>query len=65
MTRLQFISLLTPSVASFVLVILAWMNSSQRLGRLETVVDGLARDLREFYRILGKLEGRVDEIAHR
>ena len=65
MNKLQFLSLLIPSVGSFVLVILAWMYSSQRLNELEQVVDTLSRDLREFYRILGKLDGRVDEIVRR
>ena len=48
MNRLQFLSLLSPAVGSSVLVILAWMSSSQRLNRLEQVVDSLSRDLREF-----------------
>ena len=65
MSKLQFVSLLVPAVASFLLVVLAWMNSNQRLSRLESVVDTIAKDLREFYRLLGKLEGRVDEISHR
>ncbi len=65
MNRLQFISLLIPCIGSFVLVILGWMFSSARLGRIETAVGSIQHDLQEFYRITGKLEGRVEETSSR
>ncbi len=61
MTKAQFLSLLVPSVGSFVLVILAWLYSNARLGRVEALLDKLAdrlglveHDLREFYRNHGE-----------
>ena len=35
MSKLQFLSLLSPSVGSLVLVMLAWMNSNARLSDLK------------------------------
>ena len=65
MNRLQFISLLIPCIGSFVLVILGWMFSNARLGRIEAAVGSIQHDLQEFYRINGKLEGRVEETSSR
>ena len=65
MNRLEFVSLLIPCVGSFVLVILAWMFSNARLSRIETTVGTIQHDLQEFYRITGKLEGRVEEMSRK
>ena len=35
MSKLQFISLLSPAIGSFVLVLLAWMQSNSRLSDLK------------------------------
>lgn len=76
MTKLQFIALLSPSLGSLVLVVLAWMHQNQRLTDLRTdsnrqfdEVKGalltLASDYRHFYGMEQKLEGRVDELSKR
>ena len=45
MNRLQFLSLLLPSVGSVVLVILAWINANARTARLEVGFDQLRASL--------------------
>ena len=109
MTNVQFISLLTTSISSFVLVILAWIHQNQRLSdlrgdtqrqfadlrgdiqhqfadlrgdtqrqfadqRAETnrqfeavnsrlvVLEG---DLKNFYKEVGRLDGRIEEVARK
>lgn len=39
MSKPQFIALLAPAVSSFVLVILAWMQSNVRLSHVESSLD--------------------------
>ena len=39
MSNLQFALLIASSISSYVLVIIAWMNSNARLSRLEATVD--------------------------
>ena len=39
MSRLQFIALLTPGLSSFVLVLLAWIQSNTRMSRIESLLD--------------------------
>jgi len=46
MTRLEFIALLTPSLGSVILVVLAWIYSNARISRLETTMDRNTADLR-------------------
>ena len=46
MTKLQFISLLSPAVGSFVLVILAWLHQNQRLSDLRSDTNRQFADLR-------------------
>lgn len=46
MEKLQFIALLTTSIGSFVLVMVAWLYSNTRIGRLETSMDRNTSDLR-------------------
>ena len=46
MSQLQFIALLTPSIGSLVLVVLAWIHSNSRITRLEHTVDALGADMR-------------------
>lgn len=53
--------LLTIGIPS-VLVILSWMQSNQRLSRVKASLDKVGDDLRQFYRIIGKLEGKVESI---
>lgn len=59
MTNLQL--LLTIGIPS-ILVILSWMQSNQRLSRVEAALDKVGDDLRQFYRMIGKLEGRVESL---
>ncbi len=107
MTNLQFISVLSASVGSFVLVILAWINQNQRLtefrdetnrnfdrvdgringleerldhringleGRMNQQIKGLEErmdkrlsliegDQKEFFRVTGRLDGRIDQLT--
>ena len=46
MNDLQFFALLTPSVGSLVLVILAWIHSNSRITRLEHTVDQQGAEMR-------------------
>lgn len=46
MEKLQFIALLTTSVGSFVLVMVAWLYSNARISCIETSMDRNAADLR-------------------
>lgn len=39
MSKLQFITLLSPAVGSFVLVLLAWMQSNSRLADLKETMN--------------------------
>ena len=48
MNKLQFLSLLIPSLGSFLLVILAWLHSNGRLDRMEKKLDVIEGDLRTF-----------------
>jgi hypothetical protein len=63
MDKLQFLSLLIPSLGSFLLVILAWLHSNGRLDRMEKKLDVIEGDLRTFYKDIGRIEGRIDEMA--
>ncbi len=56
MNKLQLVSLLTPSFAAFVLVILAWLHSNGRLDRVEKKLNVMEGDLRTFYKDIGKIE---------
>ncbi len=39
MNKLQFISLIITAASSFVLVVLAWMQSNVRMSRIENMLD--------------------------
>ena len=67
MTNLQlYLAIGIPSI----LVILSWVSNSlhfnridSRLDRIENRVTVIEGDLRQFYSVTGKLEGRLDEIS--
>ena len=42
MSKLQFIALLTPGLSSFVLVLLAWIQSNTGMSRVESLLDTTA-----------------------
>jgi len=101
MSRLETVALLSSSIGSigsFVLVILAWINSNARVSDMNAKFDSklsdlttdfksdmhrqfdevsrqfgevnrrltlIKTDLKQFYGITQKLEGRVDEISRR
>ena len=43
MNQLQFIALITTAASSFVLVILAWLQSNVRTSRVESLLDTVAQ----------------------
>lgn len=45
MSRLQFIALLSPSIGSFVLIIVAWMHSNLRLNDLKDSMNARFGDV--------------------
>ena len=59
MTTLQFISVLSASVGSFVLVILAWINQNQRLTEFRDETN------RNFDRVDRRVSGLEDQINQR
>lgn len=77
MTRLQFIALLTPSVGSFVLVVLAWMHSNSRLSDLKESMDRRFTSMgesmksqfadvdRRFHDMAENMNRRFDEVNRR
>lgn len=52
MTKLQFVALLSPAIGSFVLVILAWMFTNTRIGRVEAAVYKLGAEMSQLRRDL-------------
>ena len=76
MTNLQFVAILSPSIGSLILVVLAWLHQNTRLAdlkgdlsRLETNVnkrlDTIDSHLMNFYNVTGRLEGRIEELSRR
>ncbi len=76
MTNLQFLLLLSPSLGSLILVVLAWLHQNTRLADLKADVRQLQSDvnkrldtidshLMNFYNVSGKLEGRIEELSRR
>lgn len=74
MTNAQFITLLSTGIASFVLVILAWLNQNQRLGdlredmnrqfnRVDQRLSLIEADQKEFFSITGRLDGRIEQLS--
>ncbi len=59
MSKLQFISLLAPSVGSFVLVILAWLHSN---GRLTDLKESMNRQFDAVDRRFGEINRRLELI---
>ncbi|MBS1815664.1 MAG: hypothetical protein JSS87_12375 [Acidobacteria bacterium] len=62
MTNIQL--LLSIGIPSL-LICLAWIQTNGRLGRVETTVDTINHDQKSFYRLIGTIEGRVDELSRR
>ena len=48
-----------------ILVISSWLQQDRRLARIETQIETLTSDYRNFYGMEQKLEGRVDELSKR
>ncbi len=66
MPKLQFIALLTPSIGSCVLVILAWLHSSSRLTDLRDSVDSRFNSLTSsMNRQFDQVNRRFDEVNRR
>ena len=76
MTNLQFLALLSPSIGSLILVVLAWLHQNTRLADLKADVrqfqsdvnkrlDTIDSHLMNFYNVSGKLEGRIEELSRR
>lgn len=63
MSKLQFLSLLTPLAGSIVLVILAWMQSNVRLSRVESSFDAAVQkqsaDMREVRDSLNAIQNHL------
>lgn len=63
MSKLQFLSLLTPLAGSIVLVILAWMQSNVRLSRVESSLDAAVQkqsaDMREVRDSLNAIQNHL------
>ena len=62
MTNLQFISLLSTAIGSFVLVILAWINQNQRSTDLRADVN---RQFDEVNRRFGDVNRQFEEVSRR
>ena len=66
MSETQFIALLTPSVGSVVLVILAWLYANSRLSDLRSDTgrhfDGLHKRLDRIDSRLDRLDDRLDRV---
>lgn len=62
MTNLQFISLLSTAIGSFVLVSLAWINQNQRSSDLRADVN---RQFDEVNRRFGDVNRQFDEVSRR
>ena len=63
MTKLQFISLLSPAVGSFVLVLLAWLQANLRLNDLQTDTTRQISDLRaDTNRQFGEVQRQFDKV---
>ncbi|WP_419804422.1 hypothetical protein [Terriglobus sp.] len=41
MNKLQFVSIMVTVASSFVLIVLAWMQSNVRMSRIETMLDSV------------------------
>ena len=76
MTNLQFISLLSTAIGSFVLVILAWLNQNQRLSefradvnrqfdKMDVRLDLIENDQKEFFTVTGRLDGRIEQLSRK
>ncbi len=74
MSNAQFITLLSTGIASFVLVVLAWLNQNQRLGdlredmnrqfnRVDQRLSLIEADQKEFFTITGRLDGRIEQLS--
>ena len=74
MTNVQFVTLLSTAIGSFVLVILAWLNQNQRLGdlredmnrqfnRMDQRLASIEADQKEFFTITGRLDGRIEQLS--
>jgi len=63
LSKLQFLSLLTPLAGSIVLVILAWMQSNVRLSRVESSLDAAVQkqsaDMREVRDSLNAIQNHL------
>ena len=63
MGKLQFTSLLGPAVASFVLVLLAWMQSNSRMTDLkENMVQRFADSDRKLSDLRAEMNGRFESV---
>ncbi len=65
MSKLQFITLLSPAVGSFVLVILAWMQANVRLAdQKENTNLRFAELQRDMDRQFDRMDARMDRIEN-
>jgi septal ring factor EnvC (AmiA/AmiB activator) len=61
MSKLQFISLLSPAVGSFVLVLLAWMQSNSRLADLKENMNQRFAEVNQRFAQVDQRFERVDK----
>jgi hypothetical protein len=56
-----FLSIFIPSF----LVILSWLSNRSDIRALDTKLDRVGDDLRQFYHLTGKLEGEIEGVKAR
>jgi len=56
----QYIAVAIAAGVPFVTILLGMFFNNQRFNGIDRKLDVLEHDLKEFYRILGQVEGRMD-----
>lgn len=63
MSKLQFVSIIVTAASSFVLVILAWMQSNVRMSRIESLLDaGANRQAADMKEIRERITSDVQDL---